>query len=152
MAIRLSTGLVNAMLGEIGFQKALKNGRIELRGGSQPSDADAQPYGALLGVVSLDGGMFIEGVPDNGLNFQSPLNTYIEKPIFDKWKFIALDTGTITWFRFKGNGEDIDDESITAVRLDGSVGSVAADLIMNPNVVVDNVYSIDEFIFSLAKQ
>jgi len=152
MAIRLSTGLVNAMLGEIGFQKALKNGRIELRNGTQPSEADAQPYGALLGVVSLDGGLFVAGLPDNGLNFQSPLNIYIEKPLFDKWKFTALATGTATWFRFKGNAEDLDTESETAIRLDGTVGSIAADLIMNPSVIINNVYSIDEFIFGLQKQ
>lgn len=52
MTIKLSTGLRNMLVGGIGFQGAFNRGRIEIRSGSQPANADSPVSGTLLGTVS----------------------------------------------------------------------------------------------------
>ena len=56
MTVRLSTALRDALVGTLGFHGALRNGRIEIRTGSQPTTADAIATGTLLGTVTASSG------------------------------------------------------------------------------------------------
>lgn len=128
MTFRLSTGLRNAILGNIGLAGALANGVIYIYSGSQPVSANNAVSGTLLGKVTLNGDAFSFGSPTNGLNLDTPVDGVIAKEPADDWKFDGIADGTAGWFRFMGNATDALGSSTTLARLDGSVGTSGADL------------------------
>lgn len=136
MTIKASTGLRDAMLGTVGFQGAFTNGVLEIYSGAQPSNADAAPTGTLLARITLDGGAFAHGSPTNGLNWDTPANGTIQKPVADNWQGVGLALGTAGWARFKGNPADNDGSSTTLARCDYSVGKTSGDIRL-PNINID---------------
>lgn len=58
MAIRFSTALKNAAAGGFGVREMLRDGRLYLYSGAQPSSADVAPTGTLLCTYTLSGGTF----------------------------------------------------------------------------------------------
>ncbi len=152
MTIRFSTGLRNAIAGNVGFVGALDYGIIEVRSGPQPLTADAAPTGTLLCVYTKDGAAFTPGETTNGLNLDPPVNGVVQKSS-DNWKGVGLAAGNAGWFRFKANAADADGVSTTAVRMDGSVGASGADMNI-PNIVfaVGTPESIDTFIYTQPAQ
>lgn len=151
MTIRLSTGLVNAMVGTVGFKGAFANGVIELRSGNQPATADSAATGTLLGIVTLNGGDFTAGVATNGLNLDTPVDGKVTKPLLDAWSYTGIASGTIGYARVKGNAVDDGSSSTTAVRMDLSCGVSGADFTMDPVVVIATPAAVDKFEFTLPK-
>lgn len=135
MATRVSTGHRNKMLGEQGvetgangFKGIYKYCYIDLYSGAQPTTADDAATGTLLGHVTLDGGTFGEGVTTYGLVWDTPANGSISKPSAANWKFTGLATGTIGWFRIRGNAADNGLSSTTLPRVDGTAGITSGEL------------------------
>jgi len=58
MALRFSTGCRNAVAGGFGWREALKDGRLYVYSGTQPTDADQDVEGTLLVTFTLSGGTY----------------------------------------------------------------------------------------------
>lgn len=71
MTIRASTGLKNAMLGEVGLKAALADGVIRVYSGAQPAAADNAVTGTLLMEITVDAGAFSHGSATNGLEWDT---------------------------------------------------------------------------------
>ena len=75
MAVRLSTGAVNALAGggagDGSFKDVFANAVIVIRAGTQPATADAVETGDVLGMITVGGGAFTGGSATNGLNWDA---------------------------------------------------------------------------------
>lgn len=58
MAPRRSTALIQAVAGDMGYQRAMANGRLKYYTGSRPASADDAPTGTLLGTFTLAGAAY----------------------------------------------------------------------------------------------
>lgn len=151
MTIRLSTGLRNALAGTQGFAGALANGVIDLYTGPQPVDANSPATGTLLATVSTNGAAFTPGNSTGGLNFAAAANGMVTKN--GTWAFSAVASGTVGWFRFRGNAADNGLISTTLPRMDGSVATSGADMnLSNMSLVVGPLNTIDNFSFAVPAQ
>jgi hypothetical protein len=144
--IFLSTGLRQAMLYNVGFQKAFINGCLFLYTGAQPASSDAATTGNLAVKVTLAGGVFNFGAGANGINFDPPINGVINKAAAEIWSGLGLINDTIGWYRMCANAVDNFGPSTTLVRMDGSVGVGGADLNLGTvSAKVGAPLSIDTF-------
>jgi len=138
MTLRLSTGLRNATANAVAL--ALRYGEIDIYSGAQPATADAAPTGTLLGTVTIG----TAGATGTGLEFSASSNGTISKT--GTWQFTGAATGTAGWFRFRGDAADNGSSSTTLVRLDGSIGTAGADMVMNTtSITTGAVTTIDTF-------
>ena len=146
MAFRLSTGLRNAMLGSTGFKGALDGGVIKIFSGSIPADGDTdEGTGTLLLEVTVGAAV----LPGGGLVLASAADGSITKVLVAVWQGVAVATGTAAWFRFYDSAETTG-ASTTAVRLDGTVGTGSADLIISSTSIVTGApTTLDTAVFTL---
>lgn len=123
MALRLSTGLRNAMLSTNDFSTEMNLSKIDIYSGTQPSSADnAVPAGStLLVTISESGGA-------TGLTFDAASNGSIEKASAETWSGTAVASGTAGWFRMYESGGSPASSSSTESRLDGSVAVSGGDI------------------------
>jgi hypothetical protein len=136
MALRLSTGLANTILGTSAMQTALAGAALEIYSGTQPLSADDAPTGTLL--VTIDNGGL-------GLNFDAPVGNQISKAVAETWSGVAAATGTAGWFRIRLPA-DTGAVSTTDVRLDGAVAITGAELnSSNTAVTTGATQTIDAF-------
>lgn len=127
MALRLSTGLRNALMGTDGkgFGEVMNGGFIHIYTGAQPLSADYVETGTKLAIISSTSGTR----PEDGVTFgatASGVLTIGSTP----WTGVILATGVAGWFRFcasSGTGGYVG-TSGTAIRFDGAVGIAGADL------------------------
>lgn len=145
MAIRLSTGLVDALAGgnagDGSFKDLFANAVIAVYTGSQPANADALETGTLLGYFTVDGGAFTPGVATNGLNWDAADGGVCEKPTAEEWAIIPVASGTAGWARLYDNSRTIG-LSTSAVRLDMSCGVGSGDLRFSTTTLVSGVKSV----------
>ena len=150
MTIRTSTGLKNAMLGEVGLKAALADGVIRIYSGAQPASADNAVTGTLLMEITVDGGAFNHGSPTNGLEWDAPSAGTISKPAADTWKGSGIAAGVAGWARFCANPLDDGSASTTLSRVDMSVGKGTGDLqLSRVNVAVSAPITVDVAILRL---
>jgi len=140
MAIRLSTGFRQALLGTQGLKEILDGGVIDIYSGSQPSSADYTETGTKLLRISSTCGT---GISD-GLRFGTsaagvlPLTT-------PAWEGTVIADGVAGWFRFYGTG-GTSGSSSSQIRLDGAVGISGSDMdISHTNLVTATKLSILTF-------
>lgn len=100
MALRLSTGLRNKLLGTEGFKSIMQNGVIRIFPGVQPSSADDAEGATQLLEITVSSGTFTPGTATNGLNFADPSGGSCAKASGEVWSGAAASTGTAGWFRF----------------------------------------------------
>jgi hypothetical protein len=129
MALRLSTGLRNALVGTggQGFGEIMNGGWIDIYTGSQPLHADYVETGTKLARISSTSGTALA----DGLKFGSaaagvlPIGT-------PAWSGVILATGVAGWFRFYASaGTAIGGyagTSGTAIRFDGAIGISGSEL------------------------
>ncbi|MBY4612102.1 hypothetical protein K6M90_31490, partial [Rhizobium sp. 9T] len=114
MSIKLSTGLVNAMLAS-GSVKSIFDAGSEIRvyAGAVPADADAAIGGATLLVTIKNGssGITFEATPSAGV---------LEKNASETWSGTNVATGTPTFYRHVLTADD-GTLSTTAPRYQGTV-------------------------------
>lgn len=137
MSFRLSTGLRNAMLAGIGFKGAFDGGKIDIFSGTIPANADTEEgSGVQLVIITVGAGAF----PANGINFDAPDAGSISGAAAETWQGLGLFNGTAAWFRMYGPTVVLGD-STTAIRLDGTVGTSGADMIVSSTGIVLNATS-----------
>lgn len=150
MAIRFSTGLKNAMLGDTGLKSALADGVIHIYSGAQPSSANDAATGTLLGTVTVDAGAFTPGVATNGLEFEAASGGSISKAAAENWQFSGITNGTAGWFRFVGNAVDSGAQSTTLPRIDGSIARTGGDMTLSSTTITAGApNTIDVFQLSM---
>ena len=125
MALRLSTGLRNALLDAGSLKASFNNAKLQYFSGAQPASADDAPTGTLL--LTIDN--------TTGLNFGTAANGKLPKEAA-AWTAAALATGTAGYFRLSLLVGDTGAQSTTEVRLDGSVGVFGADLLLSSTALV----------------
>lgn len=139
MTVKLSTGLVEYMAGSGSLRDAF-NGqcRISLYGGVEAANADADASGAtLLCEITASG---------DPLEFESDVaGGYIVKDASQTWSGTNLASGKATWYRLELTTDDRSEDP-SAIRLQGSIGTVIGDMVMvNPNLVSGNAKTIEIF-------
>lgn len=126
-AMRLSTGLRDALVGTAGygFGEIMNNGWLDLYTGTQPASADYVETGTKLVRISSTGG---QGVAD-GLKFGSAGSGVLTIGT-PAWSGTVLADGVAGWGRFYGTSGTggATGTSGTAIRFDISVGISGADL------------------------
>ena len=148
MALRLSTGLRNGMLGTSAVKTLMQNGVIDVYSGVQPTTADDAENGTKLLRITVASGAFTAGTAANGLNFGTAADGAIAKTS-DVWSGVAIATGTAAWFRFYAN-DMTTGATTTAARFDGSVSTSGAQLNMSSTAVTSGATTtIDSFTFTM---
>ena len=145
MAIRLSTGLRNGMLGTQTFKELTTNGWLEIYTGSQPTSADfTETAGATkLAVISTTSGKLAA----DGLDWGTAASGVLPKSA-DTWNGVVLATGVAGWFRWYGSDgtTGCHGTSGTAIRFDGNVGVSGADLnLSHTNLTINSTLTVTDF-------
>lgn len=145
MAVRLSTGLVNALAGggdgDGSFKDIFANAVIVIRTGTQPATADAAETGDVLGMITVNGGAFTAGVTTNGLNWDAAVDGVCAKPSEEEWAIIPAVSGTAGYGRLYAN-DMTTGASTTAVRMDLACGVGAGELRFSSTNLVATIKSV----------
>jgi len=149
MALRLSTGLRNALLSSASFQDAMVNGVIDIYSGAQPTSADDTETGTKLLSVTVGSGAFTPGTATNGLNFADAAAGAIAKAAAEVWSGVAVATGVAGWFRFYAN-DKATGASTTGKRFDGSISTSGAQLNMSSTSITSGATTtIDSLVVTM---
>ena len=150
MAFQFSTGLKNGILGIDSLDDLLTDGYIRIYAGIVPPTADST-VGAgntLLNTYSNAGALGA----GNGLIFGDPDGGTISKDSGQIWSGEALNSGSATFFRFVPQA-DTGSDSVTAVRIQGTVGGAGADMFVQSTVIVEDTnYTIDYFTIAIPSE
>lgn len=145
MAVRLSTGAVNALAGggagDGSFKDVFANAVIVIRTGTQPVNADAAETGDVLGLITVNGDSFTGGVATNGLNWGAAVAGVCSKPSATEWAIIPVASGTAGWARLYAN-DMTTGLSTSAVRIDIACGVGAGELRFSSTKLVATVKSV----------
>lgn len=143
MTVKLSTGLRNRMMADGSLKSGLDGGRIRVYSGTVPGSADASIGAAtLLCTYTLSSGA-------TGITFDSAaVGGVLAKNPSETWSGIAASTGTASFYRHVAAGDD-GTESIVALRTQGSVASIGADLNMNPAFTSGQTRVIEHYVLAL---
>lgn len=142
MAIKLSTGLRNYLLGTGGLSAALAGGCIKLYSGAPPASADDAATGTLLVTFWLN------ATADAGLVFDSPVMGVISKPESAIWSGLAAATGTAGYYRHVAAG-DTGNNSSTARRIQGEVGLSKDMILTNMTITASTLRELDFYTVTL---
>ena len=135
--IKISTGLVDAMMNNVGATAALNTAELELRifSGPEPLTADAAITNeTLLVAIQVNGG--------GGMQFAFAGEGTIMKDIDQSWLGNVVATGTPTYYRLCPMSDD-NTASTTAVRVQGSVGTTGDLKLGAATLATGNPQSID---------
>ncbi|OLN25005.1 hypothetical protein DVDV_3723 [Desulfovibrio sp. DV] len=149
MALRLSTGLRNMLLGTASFTSIMANGVIRIFPGVQPASADDGEGASPLLEITVSSGAFTPGAPTNGLNFAAPSAGACAKASGEVWSGAATASGTAGWFRFYANDRTAGADAGHA-RFDGSVSTSGAQLNMSSTAITAGATTtIDSFVVTM---
>lgn len=136
------------------FNDIFRNGIMRIYSGGQPANADAVETGTLL-VEIANGGTFVSGSPEFGLNFgESAALGVLAKQAGESWSGVAVATGQAGYFRFYPNDVDshidADGGGETKIRFDGAIATGSAQLNMSSvQITVDGTTTIDSVAVTL---
>jgi len=149
MALRLSTGLRNMLLGTASFKDIMQNGVIRIFPGVQPATADDGEGATPLLEITVSSGAFTPGTPTSGLNFAAPASGACAKASGEVWSGAATSSGTAGWFRFYANDRTTGADASHA-RFDGSVSTSGAQLNMSSTAITAGATTtIDSFVVTM---
>lgn len=141
MTIKVSTGCRNKLLDTNPLRTIFNLGFIKIYDGPIPATADAALDGAnhLLATISNNG-------TGTGITFETAAaNGAIAKKASETWSGTAGTTGTASFYRLVAAG-DGGALSTTEARIQGSVGTSAADLnLADITITSSDVVPVDEF-------
>lgn len=143
MTVKTSTGLRNGMLVTGSFKGIMDGCVLKLYGGTVPADADAAIGGAtLLCTITQD-------ATATGLLFDTAaVAGVVSKDPAQIWRGVNAVSGTSTFYRLELTG-DAGDASTTAARVQGTVGTLGADLNLSSVALVAAASQTIDF-FSMA--
>jgi hypothetical protein len=148
MALRLSTGLRNALLGTNCWKTLFTDGIMDIYSGTIPANADAIESGTLLVSITVASGAFTADAAANGLEFTTPSSGAITKNT-DVWSGVGAATGEAGYYRFYDNGYHTGSSS-TAIRFDGTCAVSGGDLNMSDLTVTSALTTtVDTFSITL---
>lgn len=150
MALRVSTGLRNAMMATGSLQDTMVNGILCIYSGTQPASADDAESGTLLCKVTVSSGAFTAGAATNGINMAtSAASGLLPKSTSEVWSGVNVATGTAGYYRFYAN-DFTTGASTTAARVDGAVSTSGAQLNMSSTALVSGAtLTLDSFTLTL---
>ncbi len=129
MALRLSTGLRNALLGTNGWKGLMSGGKLTIWTGGQPASADYTETGSKLAELTATFGTAADG----------------SITVAASWSGTVAVAGIAGWFRLYGTAGTTG-SSATEVRLDGNCGVSGADLnFTNSSLRLGAALTCDEF-------
>ncbi|MEX2600443.1 MAG: hypothetical protein WD355_02265 [Balneolaceae bacterium] len=137
---KFSTGFRDALINN-DLAEMFEGGELHIYSGTQPTDADAdEGAGTLLAVIALPADEAFENTPTDGILEKAGTWEETSAPV----------TGTAAWFRLYDSAVTTG-ASVTAVRLDGTVGTATSDLIIDSTSITsgDSVV-VDTFSITLA--
>lgn len=140
--IKISTGTQNSLLAKL--KTELDGGVIKIYGGAVPaSPNDALGAAVLLCTVSL-------ASTGSGINFDTaPVNGVLSKAPGEVWSGVNAASGTATFYRHVKTS-DTGNADASAVRLQGIVGVVGADLNLSSTALVSGATQTIDF-YSVAQ-
>lgn len=104
---------------------------------------------ASVGTITTSAAAMILNSRLNGLLFASASVGVIGKESGYSWQGSAIIGGIAGWFRLSENDDDYDADSTTGIRIDGSVGTSGADLVVGSTTLTANgLVTIDEANFT----
>lgn len=131
MALRLSTGLRQALLGTADFKTEFTACFMNIYTGSQPTSPDDPASGTLLATI------YSNSPTDTlGVSFDAPVAGVISKAAGQTWAGAALATGTAGYFRIYEATDDPSLTSTTNSRIDGAIATSGAELNMSSTAIV----------------
>jgi len=140
MAFKFSTGLRNGMMGASGFKALMDNCFVDIYQGTEPATADA-----ALGGATLLCRLTVSGDGTTGLTFGTPTGAVLSKASAEAWSGTASNTGVGSFFRVVKTG-DTGDLSASALRVQGSVGTLGADMnLSNPSFTSGTPFTLNVF-------
>lgn len=117
MAARLSTGLVNALMGTDSFRECFALGFIDVYSGTQPTSPDDASGGTPLVTLSSGG-------TGTGLSWEAAaVSGVLSKLSSETWQGTVAADGVAGWFRLRAAGDTGLLASTTAKRYDGAIGT-----------------------------
>jgi hypothetical protein len=125
MALNLSTGLRDGILGTSALQSLLDGGEIRIFSGSGPSLANDTETGTLLVTINTSTGSGFN------LHFSATIATGVMSKRSSTWDGVAVATGTAGYFRYCASTSDAGGTSTTEVRIQGAVATSGAELNMS---------------------
>lgn len=139
MAVKISTGLANALLGSQGVDEALNLGFIKIYAGTVPATADAALGGATL-LVTIS-----NNSSGTGLTLGTPAAGVLSKTPGEVWSGVNVAGGAPTFYRWEMTG-DTGAASTTEVRVQGTVAVAGADLNMtNATFTISATETVDVY-------
>lgn len=139
MALRLSTGLRQALLGTADFRTEFTASFVNIYSGSQPTSSNDPASGTLLATIYSDGAAI-------GVSFDAPVDGTISKAAAQTWSGTALATGTAGYYRLYEATDDPSLSSTTNSRMDGAIATSGGELNMSSTaIVVSAVQTITSF-------
>lgn len=129
----ISTGLRNSILTKLALEfESGVTAEIELYAGTVAATSDADISGnTLLGTISTNG-------DGTALTLGSPVSGIIGKTATESWKVTPVADGTVTFYRFIIS-TDVGGLSTTAMRVQGTVGTANADMLVDSTTFVTGV-------------
>ena len=143
--MKRSTGLRNYMLATGSFKEAMDGKVIKVYAGTAPASADdAIGAATLLCTISVDG-------TGTGVTFEvAPASGTISKDTSEIWTGDVVANGTASFFRMLTTADD-NSYSTSAVRMQGTVGLVGADLhFSSVSLTIGDARRINYFVASIS--
>lgn len=151
-----AAGTVFALVAGTGgsLRDIMRNGVLRGYSGSQPTNADSAITTTKLLEFTVDGGAFVHGSADNGINFDESSLATLSKAANETWKATGLANGTWGFVRICANPEDDGSESTTLPRIDMSVGTVSGVdmLVATTTITTGKIHYINDGSFTFPYQ
>lgn len=138
MALKISTGLANKMMDTGSLKSIMALGFLRLYSGAEPATADAAATGTLITTISVNStgtGLSLDATAVGGVLAKAPAEI---------WSGVNGSTATVTHYRFTAAG-DTGAASTTQARIQGSVGTVGADLNLTSVALVSGATQTIDF-------
>jgi len=150
MALRVSTGLRNAMMATGSLQDTMVNGVLCIYSGTQPTTADDAESGTLLCKITVSSGTFAAGTATNGINMATAATSgTLPKSTSEVWSGVNVATGTAGYYRYYDNTYTTG-ASTTANRIDGAIATSGAQLNMSSTSLTSGAtLTLDSFTLTL---
>lgn len=138
---KISTGLLDALLTTGGIKETLDDSEFRIYTGIEPESADDSIGSATLLTTIKNGA--------SGITFSTATPGVLTKPVAETWQGTNAASGTATWYRLV-KADDTGAASTSAVRMQGTVGVIGADLNLASTALVSGApQAIDNYVVTV---